>query len=277
MNKNLSISIVTPTFNRGDFLEKNILSIKNQDYLYIEHLVQDGVSTDSSIEILKKYEKSYNLKWVSEKDAGCANAMNKGFARATGDIFCWLDSDDFYLPGTITKVMKVFQEHPEVDVVFGDLLIADYRGTVVDHIKHTDFDIDTLIYLTMSLNPQATFWRKSLHGTIGQFDETLLRCADADFFIRMGLLKATFYHMKEFLSVYRMHDAQLTKSVDIIRREGVILLGKYKEKGLTAQGLRWKRHILSMKRVFKFIKQGDWQYALRGIFRRIGGLYLYKN
>jgi glycosyltransferase involved in cell wall biosynthesis len=97
-NKNALITVVTPTLNRAQFLEQNIKSVKGQQYPNIEHLIQDGLSSDNSFEIFEKYKGTYNVSWVSQKDQGCSDALNKAFAMAQGDIFCWLDSDDFYSP-----------------------------------------------------------------------------------------------------------------------------------------------------------------------------------
>ena len=109
-NEKLLVSIITVTFNRGRFLEQAIQSIKNQDYSNIEHIVIDGGSTDNTLDILKKYEGTYNLKWISEKDEGIADAVNKGFRMAKGEVVGFLDSDDVLIPKVISKVAKIFKE-----------------------------------------------------------------------------------------------------------------------------------------------------------------------
>jgi len=269
-NKEILVSIITPTLNRAQFLEKNILSIKNQDYLFVEHIIVDGGSTDNTLEIIKKYERTYNLKWTSEKDEGCADAMNKGFKMAKGDIFCWLDADDMYLPGTIGKVIKVFQERPEIDVVFGDMFIADQNDKIIDCTKRINFDYEALLYVGMTLSPQATFWRQSLHEKLNGLNQKYLRCADYDFFVRMALSGARFYHLRDFLAIYRRHPQQLTKSVELCRREGNEIYQKYIDKNITPRSLRWKKRKILVRRVLEYIKQGDIWYVLRGILRRIG-------
>ncbi len=274
--KELLVSIITPTFNRGKFLEENILSIKGQNYSNIEHIVVDGGSTDNSIDILKKYEKTYNLKWVSERDNGCADAMNKGFKMATGDVFCWLDSDDIYLPGTIRKIAEIFKKRPDIDVVFGDIYFANQNGKIEGCIKHTKFDIEALIYVGMVLSPQATFWRKSIGQKIGIFDTKFLRIADADFFIRMGLFGANFYHLRDFLSIYRLHSEQLTKSVELCKTEGDKLALKYQDNNLNYFALLCKKAKILTKRTFQYTKQGDALYVLRGVLRRMN-MSLYKK
>ena len=114
------ISIVTPSYNQAEFLERTILSVLNQDYPNLEYIIIDGGSTDGSVEIIKKYEK-YLAYWVSEKDKGQSDAINKGFQKSTGDILAWLNSDDTYLSGTLFKVVKAFQENPNADLIFGNI------------------------------------------------------------------------------------------------------------------------------------------------------------
>jgi len=271
--RKILVSIITPTLNRAQFLERNILSIKNQDYPFIEHVVVDGASTDNTIEILRKYEGTYNLKWISEKDRGCANAMNKGFKMAKGDIFCWLDSDDIYLPGTIRKIVEIFQKYPNVDVVFGNMFIIDQSDKIIDYIKCTEFDGEALLYTGMILNPQSTFWRRSLHKNLNGLDQKYLRCADYDFFLRMALSEAKFYHIRDFLAAYRHHSQQLSKSVELCRREGSKIAYKYFDENLTIRSLEWKKRKILVRRALQYIKQGDIWYVLRGILRRIGILH----
>ncbi|MCX6722135.1 MAG: glycosyltransferase family 2 protein [Candidatus Staskawiczbacteria bacterium] len=272
-NQKLLVSIITPTFNRGKFLEQNIISIKNQDYPFIEHIVIDGGSTDNSLEILKKYEGTYNLKWISEKDNGCADAMNKGFERASGQIFCWLDSDDFYLPCAIKKIAEVFKNNLNVDAVFGDVLLGTVEGKIIGYTKYTSFNAETSIYLGMVVATQSTFWRSTLHRKINGLDAKYLRCADLDFFTRMAISGAKFRHVRNFLSVYRYHPGQLTQSVDLCEKEKKEIFQKYSDNKLNARGLKLKRMKLLLERAVNFIKQGDIWYVFKGILRRFDFLY----
>jgi glycosyltransferase involved in cell wall biosynthesis len=121
------VSIITPTFNRGNFLEKTIQSIISQDYEKIEHIIVDGGSTDNTTALLKQYEGKYNLHWISEKDRGQADACNKGFKMAKGDIIGFCNSDDFYTEGAIKKIVKAFIENPDIDLVFGGCQEFDYK------------------------------------------------------------------------------------------------------------------------------------------------------
>ena len=119
MDKNFpKISIVTPSFNQGKYIEQTIQSVLNQNYPNLEYIIIDGGSSDNTVEIIKKYEQQLSY-WISEPDTGQTNAINKGFAKSTGDIFNWINSDDYYEPGTFEKLAKLFTENPQVNVVCG--------------------------------------------------------------------------------------------------------------------------------------------------------------
>src|ERR1044071_5583992 len=122
MNTPLKITVVTPSFNQAKYLETTLRSVHEQDYPCVEHIVMDGGSTDGSVEILRKYS-AHLAYWCSEKDRGQADAIAKGFQRATGDILCWLNSDDVFLPGALRAVSEYFTRHPEAEVVCGGAYI----------------------------------------------------------------------------------------------------------------------------------------------------------
>ena len=116
------LSIVTPSFDQGKFLEETILSVLDQNYPNLEYIIIDGGSTDESVEVIKRYEKHLAY-WISEKDRGQVHAINKGIERTTGDIFGFLNSDDLYLPGTFATVTEHFDNHPESEWVCGDTVM----------------------------------------------------------------------------------------------------------------------------------------------------------
>ncbi len=122
------VSIVTPSFNQAAFLEETIQSVLSQDYPNLEYIIIDGGSTDGSVEIIKKYADKLAY-WVSEKDTGQADAINKGLIRVTGEIVAWLNSDDIYLPGTIRAAVEALQAHPDCGLVYGDVLSVDAKGS----------------------------------------------------------------------------------------------------------------------------------------------------
>jgi len=268
-NKKLKVSIITPTLNRGEYLEQNILSVKNQDYPLLEHIVVDGKSVDNSLDVLKKYEGTYNMRWISERDSSNTNAMNKGFKMATGDIYCWLDSDDTYLPGTIKKVVNIFEKHPEIDVVFGDVFIVDKACNVINYIRHGKFNCENAIYEGMNVSAQAIFWRRNVYEKLNGMDEKYVICADYDFFIRMGLSGAKFYHLRDFLGTYRHHYGQLTGQIDRRQIETTSICNKYMDNKISPVRLRYKKIKSLFRKSFYLVLQGDAWFVARGFLRRI--------
>ena len=133
------ISIVMPSYNQVEFIERSILSVLNQNYPNIELIIIDGGSTDATIDIIKKYEKSIAF-WVSEKDQGQSDALNKGFKRCTGEIYGWLNSDDVYLPNVFKSVSLAFKKNQNKKIIFGDWLSIDKNDDVIDYNHAFDFN-----------------------------------------------------------------------------------------------------------------------------------------
>jgi len=166
------ISIVTPSLNQGDYLEKTILSILNQNYPNLEYVIIDGGSKDSSPQIIKRYENKLAF-WISEKDEGQYEAINKGFEKTTGGIMTWLNSDDVLMPGTLDLVANIFQELPEVQWVTGiptvigqdDLIVhRGYKPTFVRKFIELGFYHGALLGFIMQ---EGTFWRRELWEKVG--------------------------------------------------------------------------------------------------------------
>jgi len=160
------VSIITPSFNQAAYLEQTILSVLEQDYSHIEYIVVDGASTDNSVEIIKKYESKLAY-WVSEKDNGQADAINKGFARATGEIIAWLNSDDYYLAGTISAAVKIFEEHPEVLLVYGNMLAVDEHGKTFNTLNYKQLTLEDLLCFQIIGQPAVFMRRSALQITSG--------------------------------------------------------------------------------------------------------------
>src|SRR5437867_5556810 len=131
MNNDLPlVSIVTPSFNQAAFLEQTILSVLNQDYPKIEYIVMDGGSSDGSVDIIRRYEERL-ASWTSQRDNGQTDAIRRGFDRATGTIFAWLNSDDLLAPSAVRIAVDAFRRFPDAGVVYGDRLHIDAKGNVI--------------------------------------------------------------------------------------------------------------------------------------------------
>ena len=207
MNRHPNISIVTPSFNQAAFLDDALLSVKHQDYKCLEHIVIDGGSSDATTAILKKYSSSQgwrHLQWVSEPDRGQSDALNKGFARARGEIIGWLNSDDRYRANCFMKVAKVFQDNPNVDIVYGDSTWMDLEGTVIRLRREIEFSYFILLYHRVLYIPTtSTFFRRRIFDEGNLLDESLHYAMDFEFFVRLASRGYRFNHLPSFLGDFR--------------------------------------------------------------------------
>lgn len=185
MKKYLKISVMTITLNRKEMLERAILSVLEQEYPNFEHIIIDGGSTDGTVEMLKKYR---HLKWVSEPDNGQAEAMNKGISRLNGDIFAWLNSDDYYTKGTFHKVNELFLQYNDISMLYGRCNIVTYDGSRIGRTNYHKFNFRRIILGFNNINTPAVFIRAQVFNKIGFFDTSLKATYDVDMFIRIGSL-----------------------------------------------------------------------------------------
>jgi glycosyltransferase involved in cell wall biosynthesis len=202
------ISIVTPSFNQGAFISEALLSVSNQSYRNVEHLVIDGASQDQTTSILRRYSEVEcwrHLQWISEADRGQGDALNKGFARATGEIVGWLNSDDRYLPGCFEHVVRAFERHPEVDIIYGDYRWIDEVGRVVRMRREIEFNAFILLYHRVLYIPTtSTFFRRRIFGEGNFLDQDLHYALDFEFFLRLALRGYRFKHIPVTLADFRM-------------------------------------------------------------------------
>jgi glycosyltransferase involved in cell wall biosynthesis len=195
---NPRVTVVTPSLNQGQFLEETILSVIGQQYPNLEYIVLDGGSTDGSVDIIRKYERHLAY-WVSEKDHGQAAAINQGFARATGDILAWLNSDDTYLPGTLAHVASTL----DTGILFGNcrhLTDSETYGSDVRR-RHAAMNLALADYI---IQP-SSFWTRKAWNATGPLDESLTFAFDWDWFIRARNAGVTFRPDDRYLATYRMH------------------------------------------------------------------------
>jgi glycosyltransferase involved in cell wall biosynthesis len=196
------VSIITPSYNQAAYLEQTILSVLEQDYLHIEYLVVDGASTDNSVDIIKKHESKLTW-WVSEKDKGQADAINKGFSRATGEVVAWLNSDDYYLAGTISAAVKIFEEHPKVVLVYGNMLAVDEHGKTFNTLNYKQLNLEDLLCFQIIGQP-AVFMRHSALQAAGKLDSTFHFMLDHHLWIRLAQ-QGKILHADQTWSAARYH------------------------------------------------------------------------
>ena len=214
------ISVVTPSFNQATFLETTILSVLGQNYPNLEYLIMDGGSTDGSVEVIRRYESALAF-WISEKDGGQAAAVNAAFARATGDILCWLNSDDFFLPGTLQRVaQRLGQSGGGPELVYGACLFFSDEGRNAKVVRPPSHDPAVLRQTAYIIQP-SSFWTRRLWEQTGPLDETLSYAFDWDWFLR-ATTHGAFALCPEILSAYRHHAAHKSGSGGAKRREEIL-------------------------------------------------------
>jgi glycosyltransferase involved in cell wall biosynthesis len=180
------ISIVTPSFNQGKFLEKTILSVLEQGYPNLEYIIVDGGSSDESVEIIKKYADRLNY-WVSEPDRGQSHAINKGFERATGEIFGWLNSDDWYHPGALLAVVEAFAANPDAGAVVGAGEMVDEAGIELFRCEPFPVTVETLYNWQEQFFWQPScFFSKKAWAECGPLDEEIHYAMDLDLWFNMA-------------------------------------------------------------------------------------------
>lgn len=201
------ISIITPSFNQGKYLEETILSVVNQNYPNLEYIIIDGGSTDDTLSIIKKHEK-HIFYWVSEKDRGQSEAINKGFKVATGEIIAWLNSDDLYCNNTLEEISKVFTQNTDVDIVYGDVINFSESGQ--ESYVRNQFELYDF-FSRVSIHQPSVFWRRKIMDEMGLLNENLHYCMDYDFWMRL-FLNYKSLKINMVLSRFREHCQSKTNS-----------------------------------------------------------------
>jgi glycosyltransferase involved in cell wall biosynthesis len=202
------ISVVTVSLNQAAYIEANIRSVLAQQYPGVEHIVVDGGSTDGTLDILKRHP---HLRWISEPDSGQSNALNKGFAMATGEIVGWLNSDDTYEPGAFAAVAEKFAD-PAVKVVYGDGHEIDANGAITKAYVSRDVSFDGLVRYwrwRYEFVQPAFFFRRSVFAGVAMLDEALHYAMDFDLFIRLAA-KYEFAYVPKPLANLRLHGESKT-------------------------------------------------------------------
>lgn len=218
------VSIVTPSFNQGAFIEETIRSVLLQGYPNLEYIIVDGGSTDQSLEIIHKYENRLAY-WVSEPDSGQSDAINKGFDRASGEIFGWLNSDDVYEPGSIQLMAKYFTSTPECSLLYGNGWYLNKDGQKSERCDWIR-PFDRRLYLTSNFILQpAAFWRRGLWQRAGELDVSCHWAMDWDWFLRATALTRPHY-LPADLACWRVRPEIKTKVGGQARRAEIAAISR---------------------------------------------------
>ncbi len=203
------ISIITPSFNQGRFVERTIESVLGQDVPGLEYVVMDGGSTDQTVQILRRYHG--RLRWTSGRDGGHSDAINKGIAATSGEIVGWLNSDDIYFPGALQCVVAYFAEHPEAQVVYGDAQHIDADDRFIEQYPTEPWDFERFKEICFISQP-ATFLRRQVVLDNGPLDTSLRYCMDYEYWFRLAGRGVRFTYLPRLLAATRLHDEAATLS-----------------------------------------------------------------
>ena len=206
------VSIVTPSFNQAPFLEQTLRSVLEQDYPNLEYIVIDGGSTDGSCEIIQKYADRLAY-WQSQPDQGQTDAINQGFAHATGEILAWLNSDDLLLPGAVSAAVRALDEHPQAAMVYGDALLINAEGKTIGKFPAAQTDYRKLRRGYVHIPQQASFFRADLWQQVAPLDVSFYFAMDYDLWVRLAAL-APLVYVPEFWAAFRLHGAGKSIAAD---------------------------------------------------------------
>lgn len=202
MGKKTTISVVTPSFNQGAYLKQAIVSVLQQNKASFDYFIVDGKSSDSSLDVIRQYSNVVN--WISEKDSGPAEAINKGFSLSSGNILYWLNADDIIFEGVFEKVIHFFDEYHDIDVIYGDAVYLDEFGNKIGMYPTEAWNWSRMKQ-TCIISQPAAFFRRKIFDQLGPLNITT-RIMDYDFWLRLGVNEVKFLHVPELFAGMRRHN-----------------------------------------------------------------------
>jgi glycosyltransferase involved in cell wall biosynthesis len=278
------ISIVTPSLNQASFIGEALQSVERQSYTNWEHLVMDGMSTDGTIDLLRDTasgRKQQKLSWVSERDSGQSDALNKGFRRVKGDIIGWLNSDDRYRVGCFEHIVRAFEENPGVDIIYGDYLIVNESGNPFQIRREIEFSKFILLYHRVLYIPTAaTFFRRRIFDENNWLEANLQYAMDLEFFIRLSARGYRFKHIPQLLADFRIQpNSKTCSSPDRQRLEhqqvifaAAPILRRLKSPNLRGVVLSLLRSIACLKRYSEKMLRGYYWEQFRSTGSSLNGM-----
>jgi glycosyltransferase involved in cell wall biosynthesis len=256
------VSIITPSFNQAEFLERTICSVLDQDCPNLEYIIIDGGSTDGSVELIKRYENRLAY-WVSEKDRGQAHAINKGLQRATGDWVGWQNSDDTYYAGAFTQLVNAASINPSAQLIIGNMNLVDKEDRLLREMKYVKPTYQSLLAEGMVLTNQAAFWKRSLHHEIGFLDESLDCGFDYEWFLRLLAHTRQSHHINAAWGALRLHSETKTSHRQPIFDQ------EYRQILRGREPSSWDKRYHQLRRMCLMLANGELRYVLRGLAARV--------
>jgi glycosyltransferase involved in cell wall biosynthesis len=260
------ISIVTPSFNQGRFLEETILSVLNQKYPDLEYIVIDGGSTDETVDVIRRYEDRLAY-WISEKDSGQVHAINKGLEQTTGDIFAFINSDDVYLPGAFAAVAEYFENYPECEWICGDsIMFGEGYATELTQTVVPRSAAHCLSWAYNAAQP-GHFWKREL--VEGGFDESWPYDFDHDLYVRLLLAGHRCEHIPLPLAAYRLHAVSKTVAEGHHQIAEFDRSAEVYESSLQGADRRWCRATRFLRRSYAASEAGNKRESARWLMRAL--------